>query len=260
MTTPEHWQDEVGRVFRIMDRYCNIQLTKSCSMHVHVSPSVAGIDQRPYTMDNIKNILKAISYFDDAITGIMPADRKVNEYAMSNFQSNEAPPAIRKVYGKVPQDTWKPLFKIFDKAKLVQHVLIEISPSKFMSWNFKHLVQPCGTVEFRRPPGVRSATAANHWVAFTLGFVSEALRADWSPLQNTKDCATVNSLRQFVIEGVKRLEQACQGALITERIVVDNSPPTVYSAAELESIKRKKAAKANMPSPFAQKVRLSPEI
>lgn len=255
MTTAEHWQKEVDDIFLILNEYCNIALTKGCSMHVHVSPSLVGISQTKYTMDDLRKVLKAVAYFDKPITKVMPADRKANEYAKSNLDSNTTPAVVKQAYQKVGQDTWKPLFRIYDKIKSTHSFLLEFSNDKLLSWNFKHLTDECGTIEFRRPPGVRSAAAANHWVSFTLGFISEALRTNWEALEAGKSHPQVVDLSNFVENGILRLEQTSQGALRAALLVEDRSPATVYSAAELARIKRKAAEKAKASSPFADKVR-----
>lgn len=254
MTTSDYWQDEINGVFEVVDQHCHIALTKGCSSHVHVSPSLATEGRTVYEIQHVQKILKAISYFDDAITKIMPAERKANEYAKSNVQGSGVPSEIQKAYRKVPQETWKPLFSIYDKAKSPLHVLHGISKEKFLSWNLMHLTSQCGTVEFRRPPGVRSATAAIHWISFTLGFISQARRQDWNKIQPTKDRGTVDYLGMFVATGINGLEPQSRNGLMQERIVEDHAKPTVYSAAELEIIKRKKANKAKTPSPFTVKV------
>ncbi|KAK1769230.1 hypothetical protein QBC33DRAFT_513459 [Phialemonium atrogriseum] len=258
MTTAENWQREVADIFEAMYKYCDITLTKGCSMHVHVSPSLVATNQTMYTMDDVRKVLKAVAYFDDPMTRMMPADRKANEWAKSNIHSDTTPSNVKQTYLKVRQNTWKPLFRIYDNIKNKHHLLLEFSKDKFLSWNFRHLVDECGTIEFRRPPGVRTAAAANHWVSFTLGFASEALRVDWRSVEDTTGYPSVENLATFVKSGIVRLEQTSRDAILDALLVEDISPSTVYSAAELEIIKRKKAEKAKAPSPFAEKANSRP--
>lgn len=97
---------------------------------------------------------------------------------------------------------------------------------------------------------------AKHWTAFTLGFIASAAIEPqdmnfWASRTNTKVHPPVSYLSLFLLEGLKKLESASQGALgpVTEI----NKPPTVFTAAQLA---KKKALLMARPSPYAEKVRL----
>lgn len=233
-------------------------------MHVHVSPSAKprGSEDK-WSAAQLRSILKAISFFDDPITKIMPAERKQNPYAMSNMLSDDvfrATPALKKAYLAVGQDTWKPLFDFYDakiKSNLMKPQSHAIMGScRLSSWNFEHIAASCGTVEFRRSPGANSAQMAKHWTAFTLGFIAAAAiePQDQNPLTsraNTKAHPPVTLLDWFVRHGLKKLEPESQGALGPVNEI--NKPPTVFPAAQLA---KKKALLMARTSPYAEKVRI----
>lgn len=59
-----------------------------------------------------------------------------------------------------------------------------MSPGKVVAWNFRNILEPCGTLEFRRPPQVIEAKSTCHWIAFGLSFVSYALSCDFSKIKS----------------------------------------------------------------------------
>lgn len=233
-------------------------------MHVHVSPSAKprGSEDK-WTAAQLRSILKAISYFDNPITKIMPAERKENPYAMSNMLSDDvfrATPALKEAYVAVGKDTWKPLFDIYD-AKLKSNLMrgqshVIMGSCRILSWNFEHIAASCGTVEFRRSPGVSSALMAKHWAAFTLGFIAAAAiePQDANPLisgANKNVHPPVTLLEWFVRHGLEKLEFESRGALGPVQEI--NKPPTVFPAAQLA---KKKALLNARISPYADKVRV----
>ncbi|KAI1780998.1 hypothetical protein F4818DRAFT_397456 [Hypoxylon cercidicola] len=199
ISVAEEWQDQLDRVFKYLFVEWDIRLTTGCSMHVHVSTGTT-MDTR-FTMEQVRQILKGIALYDDAITKIMPADRKNNEWAMSNFRSRQTPARLKQLYAAVPTHTWAPLFGQFDKIKRKEMVYLELQgQNKLFCWNFNHLSLTCGTVEFRRSPGVRSAAEAKHWAGVALGFVSQAMVADYKPFMLSKQYPGVESLPEFLAE------------------------------------------------------------
>ncbi|KAI3343275.1 hypothetical protein F4824DRAFT_3043 [Ustulina deusta] len=243
---------EVDLVFTTLNAGWEITLTTGCAMHIHVSTGTT--DQDRYTMEHVRRILKAMALFDDAITKIMPAHRKDNVWAMSNFQGREAPATLRQEYAAVPTQTWAPLFNRFDKIRMKQMVFMEMEQNRSLSWNFSNLAAQCGTVEFRRPPSVRTAAEAKHWAGVALGFVAQALDTDFNQYIGSSSYLPVNALLTFLDRGIGRLDGTCRGCLNPAAIKEDRSPPMAYTAAQLQAIARKKAEKNKAGSPFVAKV------
>lgn len=75
MTTNTDWQGEMTKVFHTLQRIGETQLTAGCSMHVHVSPSREGNGYKP---EQLHSIMKAVAYFDRAVTAAVPKYRYLN--------------------------------------------------------------------------------------------------------------------------------------------------------------------------------------
>ena len=258
MSSADPWQRQIDMLFEELSKYCEIRLNRDCAMHIHVSPSLD--PARSYRLDDLKMIMKGIAYFDDAITKIMPADRKENPWAVSNFNSREAPRDLYNAYAQVPYASWGPLFQRIDGIKMKQLVFRALGENRNMSWNFGNITSQCGTVEFRRPPGVQSAAAAKHWAAFTLSFIAQAMSEDWSQKQSAKEYPKVQRLLLFLVDGVNKLERASKNALNSSLIREDHSAPAVYSTAALQTIGAKMADKRRKGSVFVTKVSLRPVL
>ncbi|KAI6092854.1 putative amidoligase enzyme-domain-containing protein [Hypoxylon rubiginosum] len=252
LSTADEWQIEVERVFGGLVDDWDINLTTGCSMHIHVSTGTTNTTR--FTTDQVRRIIKGIAFYEEAITKIMPADRKNNEWAMSNFKDPKTPAALKQAYAAVPTATWAPLFAKFDGIKMKEMVYRELGENKYLSWNFYHLSLNCGTIEFRRPPGVRSATDAKHWAGVALGFVSQALVTDYTREKSFKQYPPVNALVHFIAIGAQRLGSNCKDAVNLAALKEDRSAATVHTAREMQVIARKKTEKDKHMSPFVEKV------
>lgn len=246
MSTNEDWQGEIEKVFLVILKTCEIQLTTGCSMHVHISPrSVQNWDN-----DQLKRIIKQVIYYDSSLTTIMPPDRKDNTWAKSNVKMT---PDWKAGYDQVPQRTWAPLFDSFDKHKMKQALLHDWSQKRYVSWNFANVLSTCGTVEFRRPPGVKADVDAKHWVAIALGYIAHAIAVqDWNTVKLTKTYPSSQQLRNAITRGVQILGKNSLGALGPMADI--NRPATPVSPQELASIEKKKKDKSKKQSVFAEKV------
>lgn len=274
MASNDDWRKEINALFRMLNDYCKIALTTGCSMHIHVSPSAKPKgSQDKWTYLHLRNIMKAISYFDQPITQIMPAERKENPYCMSNMMSEDitkkSPYKLNEAYlGIALGKPWKGLFDIYDRA--LKNAVLRSQAHPIMgqirvaSWNFEHITDECGTVEFRRCPGVNNPEKAIHWVAFTLGFMYAAAlqedakyKTDWTKLAAKTAHPSVHELSTFVQYGIAGLESTCQTAL--QPIAEDKAPKKVWTAREWQAALLKKSKDEKLPSPYADKVIATPK-
>ncbi|KHN94816.1 uncharacterized protein MAM_07235 [Metarhizium album ARSEF 1941] len=230
------WRAEISTVFDTLSRIGEIKLTTGCSMHVHVSPSAG---KTPCTPKQMHGILKAIAYMDHAITDIVPGSRKENEWAASNFSPGKCDPSTGELYNDVPQDTWEPLFREFEKIRMLVMISTKVLNDKFLSWNFKHLCSSCGTVESRRPPGVGDAQRAIYRVAVTLGFIQQAICYDWGDVKCDQEHADVGFLGEFIVLGLSRLERTCQGIIEVMGTDASQSPPSTWAEKAAIDVKKK---------------------
>ncbi|KAG8404847.1 hypothetical protein J3459_016657 [Metarhizium acridum] len=256
MTTDVDWQKEITTVFDTIRRIGDIQLTKGCSTHVHVSPSRGG---NRYQIGQLRSIMKAIAYFDRAVTAAVPADRKENEWAASNFKEKSCNRTYAELHGNISSLTWGPLFQKFDGVRLPALIPADVFHNRYVSWNFKHLGSECGTVEFRRPPGVEDARRALYWVAFTLGFLEGAMGFDLSDVKEERKHGTFQDLQERIFDGLTRLGPTCAGIIgRVDGIGEYKSEPTPASREEKEVIAAKKTEKLDKESNFVVKVNSRP--
>lgn len=265
MASDDEWQKELDRVFKRLDLSFDMMCTTGCSMHVHVSPSAKPEGQREkWTFANLNKIMKTLSYFTSSVNKIMPAERKKNPWAMQNMLSDDvakAKPQLTNAYAQVQTETWKPLFDIYDsqmKRPLDKRQAFAImGHCRYVAWNFEHITDACGTVEFRQCPGVMTSAKAKHWTIFTLGFLYAAAfqtNLNWAQLADQNTHPSVEDLDSSTKAGVGGLESTCQGAL--EGLKEDTNKAKVWSAEETKEILKKKALQDEHGSPgsFPEKV------
>ncbi|KAK3315572.1 putative amidoligase enzyme-domain-containing protein [Apodospora peruviana] len=251
------WHQELYHLFSIVDENCKAVLTKGCATHVHVSPGLF-----KFKDTQLRSICKAAAVFDDAITAIMPVERKDNPWATSNFQGSgeSINKRLQKAFSAVKTDKWISFFEYID-CNVYLHTAYDVMSSggragRFVCWNFENVTKACGTVEFRRPPGTKDAMTTGHWVAFTLGFIAEAVATtDWNKRWGKLNCGgNVKELRGFVSAGIKRLSSyETNAALQRDGIKLIDGARTVFDADELEEIKWNKAAKVQREGEFVTK-------
>jgi hypothetical protein len=211
--------------------------------------------------------MRGIAVFHEAITKIMPADRKQNPWARSNFHKPQAKTADKttdkttdkakdKATGSVAVDpialfqsarekSWKPLFEFFLTITMKGKIGLLLGNDRAVSMNFMPITnEDCGTIEFRRPPGVKTAAAAKRWTAFTMGFVRATMEPGWhDKWSSKKNGATVSDLQDFVKMGLGLL--GWSSFVDTRTFVEDHSTATPLSAFSHQEIKRKMAKAAN---------------
>ncbi|KAK4040551.1 putative amidoligase enzyme-domain-containing protein [Parachaetomium inaequale] len=216
------WSDDLDVIFSALARVFDIEVNSACSMHVHMKPEAG------WTAADVRSLFKATAVFDDAITKIMPASRKQTPWAKSSFRAitssdpeeakmvpelSAAERGLVKTFAdmKASNTTWQHLFNHFDTTIQKTKDIDKLADKRGVSMNFIPINKDvCHTVEFRRPPGVKTAEAAKRWVGFALGFVSAALDPNsgweqlWSPVPAKKD-ATVDNLQSFIGNGLERL-------------------------------------------------------
>ncbi|KAK0744385.1 hypothetical protein B0T21DRAFT_357744 [Apiosordaria backusii] len=260
LRTDEDWVGEISRAFEALTECCEIKLTTGCSMHIHVSP-VRELAEKPnqFTFPEIVNIVKAVAYFDQPLTDVMPAERKQNAFALSSFTGVPPPDdreAIRlfdepkrlklqNLYGMVPTAGWGPLFKHLEQITSRVKFRHNCDLSRLRSFNFSPLLDDnCLTIEFRRPPGADTAAKATKWAAFALCFFAAAIDPSWNAhtskpsLRNSKSLPSLKDFQSFLERG-----RAVLGIDVFDPnvLVVNNAAPVILTAAAIARLKSKKA-------------------
>lgn len=225
-------------------------------MHVHVSPDVG---RAAYTVAQLECMLKAIAFYDQAITKVMPAERKRNTWAEGNPLARGTDGELKSLYQAVPARGWGPLFQKYNDmvggnaGNIYQRIH---GRNRLLSWNFQNVTNPCGTIEFRRPPGVASAAEAIHWAGFALCFVAQALGTNWAhpDFMKSKTHPTVSQLYDSLKWGEERLHPLSRSALRPALAMEDRRPPSLLNVEEAIRVEMKQRDKNAEASPFAEKV------
>jgi hypothetical protein len=151
-------------MFQKVEQHCDIQTSPSCGFHVHICPLSDG----GWTPDNLKQLCRAIIYFEAAFELLVPNERRGNQYAKSNSVDNP------KLTGK----TFETMLECLSDCDHKVHVadLMNNDGDRFFSWNLPNMYYGrIGTVEFRRGPGITNSAHAQQWAALVLGFAEAAL-------------------------------------------------------------------------------------
>jgi hypothetical protein len=274
------WSRQLGEIFHALAGTFDLETNAACSMHVHMKP-VGGWDKGAA---DVRSLSKAAAVFDDAITRIMPASRKQAPWARSNFREISRSPddpsdskgdrlnpwALSKAEKelvtffnnmKKSKKPWAHLFQHFDTKVKENEDIKSLADTRHVSMNFLAINASCGTVEFRRPPGVKTAKEAERWVAFALGFISAALDPksgfvkQWS---SQKTDATVADLQKFIGHGLVRLasltsKESWKQVVKSTSFEEDTSKPYPLSRYDPKVIEAK-LQKAQKPSSWEEKV------
>ncbi|KAF2745037.1 hypothetical protein M011DRAFT_470048 [Sporormia fimetaria CBS 119925] len=124
----------------------------------------------------VKKIAKTALFFERAVDAVMPLDRRDNIFCRSNRMSQ---------YGK-GRNLEQHMQAIEDAPDFMNIAIQMCSISntrtwpiiKYYRWNFGSLhlegAREVGTIEFRQPPGSKSATSTRHWINFAVAFVQMA--------------------------------------------------------------------------------------
>ncbi|KAK0654171.1 hypothetical protein QBC41DRAFT_351543 [Cercophora samala] len=260
LRTDENWAAEVALVYTALAECCEIKLTTGCSMHVHVSP-VRQLPGKPdqFTYPEIANIIKAVAYFDEPLTDIMPAERKQNAFALSSFTG--LPPAddqdandrfnepkmrtLRSLYHDVPAAGWGPLFQHLEKVRNGISFRQNWDLYRLRSFNFSPLLdENCLTIEFRRPPGVDTAAKATKWTSVALCFFASAIDSAWNvqtsgpPLRDSKSRPTLKEFKTFLERGRTFLNM---DSFDPNVLVANKDPALILTAIQIAKLKSKDA-------------------
>ena len=271
------WSDVLDTIFESLDSAFVIHVNAACSMHVHIKPVLG------WNPAGVRSLAKAAAVFDDAITKIMPPSRKLTPWARSSFRqitrwtdpaevrllpalsstSKDLAASFHKV--TTGEKTWKHLFDHFESKIKRNESIPHVFDDRNVSMNFLPINNGiCGTVEFRRPPGVETAQDAQKWAAFALAFMSASLTPAWAAdakaRSSTNKNATVAELQTFLQQGLTHLAGATgikdwKSVMVPKSFVEHHGEPyrpSQYGPGAIHA-KLEKAAKG---SSFEQKVRL----
>lgn len=226
-------------IFSTIRRYFIMVPSPHCSTHIHVSATPV-----PMSPTELSALAKAALYFEPALDQLVPADRRASTAYWC--QSNRDSVALRSLslqdclvmvdaaldlpaapMSSEPVDheltralvgsmNLFPATSTYGKAHGKKHDFVR---GKVYKWDFSRMLPRSshskgssvslsqGTVEFRQPPGSRSAEDAKGWITLVLALVAGATKTtSWAPLSATGvEGATIAELWTLVVTGASIL-------------------------------------------------------
>ncbi|CAM1503846.1 Fc.00g014370.m01.CDS01 [Cosmosporella sp. VM-42] len=77
LTSAENWQSEIDHLFFGLSLGFDIAVSEQCSMNVTASPDFG---ETLWIIEAVRKITKAMDYYNEALTKIMPATLRMNDY------------------------------------------------------------------------------------------------------------------------------------------------------------------------------------
>ncbi|EZG04336.1 hypothetical protein H106_05987 [Trichophyton rubrum CBS 735.88] len=71
------WRRSAGSVFKHLRTLASLQVNHSCGFHVHISKQ-----ERPWTLEDLKRVSRAILYFESSMELVVPEHRRGNNYTV----------------------------------------------------------------------------------------------------------------------------------------------------------------------------------
>ncbi|KAK7697093.1 hypothetical protein SLS64_013886 [Diaporthe eres] len=220
-----HWAADMELIFSTIRHYFVMAPSPHCSTHVHISATPVSLSPA-----ELAALAKAALYFEPALDQLVPADRRASTAYWC--QSNRASVALRSLSlpdcllmvdatldlpGLVGSMNLFPATSTYGRAHGKKHDFVR---GKVYKWDFSRMLPRSsssksssavslaqGTVEFRQPPGSRSAEDAKGWITLVLALVAGATKTtSWAPLSVAgSEGATIGELWALIVTGASIL-------------------------------------------------------
>lgn len=234
-----HWAADMEVIFSTVRHYFVVAHSPHCSTHIHISGT-----PMPLSSTELSALAKAALYFEPALDQLVPADRRASTAYWC--QSNRASVGLRSmslqdclgmVDAAVDLSTTSlgnesfesgrtqalvgtmnlyPATSTYGRAHGKKHDFVR---GKVYKWDFSRMLPRSssskgsnvalsqGTVEFRQPPGSRSAEDAKGWITLVLALVAGATKTtSWASLGAPGvEGATIGELWALILTGASVL-------------------------------------------------------
>ena len=186
------WYSELLTIWKVLDNWYDVTLSDTCGTHIHLSTNVGWWSD---FVDRLREIAKAVVYFERCIDSIMPPHRLSNPFCKSNRYN----PVLRSL-------RMEDIFRIIDDAETAEKLIDIIcadgngSSARSYRWNFTRVADSdqC-TVEFRQPPGSICHDDAMLWSNFAFVFIHAAVA--YMHKNDPAQLATLDKLQDFLLDG-----------------------------------------------------------
>jgi hypothetical protein len=236
--TDETWSLDVKRIFYALEQRGGVYTNDSCGTHIHLSPEIDS-----WKLEDLQKLCCCILYFERAFEVLYPESRGQRaayeaaakaywraRYAKANWTDNPKlaklpyEQCVEQIMGVktirelrhlmnpyVPEENESDEAEDGQRrdhqyyARRGQRLEEEDLNDRYYAWNFDNLRdRGKRTVEYRRPPGVKTENACLAWVTLTIKFVKAAVEVDnvYSPLgvnqAHDPENVHVSHLREFL--------------------------------------------------------------
>lgn len=200
-----HWHLQLSDVWGVLTGPFNTTTSNQCSTHIHTSPADGA-----WKNGELRNVAKAVVYFERAIDALMPPARRTNIWCQSNrynctlrdytmveiFQRIDATQTAQDVAGLMCAFS---KHSTLGKSKGADKDFVHNT----FRWNFESLVLGSkGTIEFRQPPGSCKAVDSRSWIEFACSFLQAAVL--WGDSLDPQQTPNLEMLRTYVLNGARR--------------------------------------------------------
>lgn len=179
------WRDDVIATWRYLEKYYMVSSNDDCATHIHISVTPQ------YNLDQLKRIASAILYFEPAFEALMPEERRGNEWAQSNWLEG----SCLAQHGLSRSKSIEEIERAPDEGALVR--MMQISRDPRYVWNFWNVFTPLRTIDFRQPPGSKTANEALSWTELALNFIQVSIHYGSSTVLETYP-ANIKGLRWYL--------------------------------------------------------------
>ncbi|KAK4098766.1 hypothetical protein N658DRAFT_499002 [Parathielavia hyrcaniae] len=165
------WQAELRTVMHALNAHFELTTTHQCFTHVHVAPA-SGF----WELDQAKGLAQSALYFERCLDALVPPYRRKSVWAKSNRNNQYfLGLPMAKCFDLIhAQATFEGLSARMNwcSSESPTGIALDAKPGvdfqhDAFRWNFTALGQQgggLGTVEFRQPPGLTTASEAIGWV------------------------------------------------------------------------------------------------
>ncbi|OKL61863.1 hypothetical protein UA08_02502 [Talaromyces atroroseus] len=182
----DNWQKCIFLVVGFFVNHAELEMSKECAFHIHVSPA-----EGEWDLVWLKRISMAICVLEERLNGVHSIDKRVQEkFCRSNFQSN---PLLQE------RSREKLASSIYD-CKTVEELvdIINANPGedgqRSYAWNFtgistdeKHTRRQNNTLEYRIPRATTEMTTIIKWIVFAVTFVHASVTGVESTYQDAEN-------------------------------------------------------------------------
>ena len=151
-------------MWTFLEDHYHISAPNNCGTHIHVATKPA------FTLKEVKRIAQAAIHFEPAIEVLIPEHRRGNIHAQSNWL--DSPNLAQK--GRSRAASIAHIEKQLDRDAVVN--VMQLASDVDYSWNFRSLTDTqMSTIEFRKPPSVKTGEEVLAWAEFVIAFVQASV-------------------------------------------------------------------------------------